>query len=129
MAMAIKDITGQRFGLWSVIEQAGTNRWNEATWSCRCDCGTVRVVAGKGLRAGTSRSCGCAKPALARATLGKPPKSTPAPSKLKRRELDLIRTGGRGREIRRGRLFGLLAFHQDRAPHGFSVGRDAGPCR
>lgn len=52
------DLTGQHLGRWTVIEYAG-NTHNGAWWKCRCDCGTVRIVNGRKLRDGTSKSCGC----------------------------------------------------------------------
>lgn len=53
------DITGQRFGRWTVLSRAKNDVRNQTMWLCRCDCGTVRVVSGVNLRSGTSNSCGC----------------------------------------------------------------------
>lgn len=53
------DLTGQRFGRWTVLRYAGSH--NGAFWECRCDCGTVRVVRGCSLRYGESKSCGCTR--------------------------------------------------------------------
>jgi hypothetical protein len=40
--------------------RAGNNRHRKAMWLCRCDCGTERVVNGRDLRKGHSKSCGMA---------------------------------------------------------------------
>jgi hypothetical protein len=53
------DMTGQRFGRWTVLRKAGFNQRREALWECKCDCGPTRVVCIKDLRRGDSRSCGC----------------------------------------------------------------------
>lgn len=53
------DLTGQRFGSWTVIKPA-TRECGTATnahWLCRCDCGTESVVSGKSLRIGGSTGC------------------------------------------------------------------------
>ena len=50
----VKDLTGQRFGRWIVIEYKGNS-----LWLCRCDCGNEKLDNGKSLRKGTSKSCGC----------------------------------------------------------------------
>jgi len=54
------DLTGQRFGRWSVLalhpERSGCGR---ARWCCRCICGTERIVDGNNLRSGRSTSCRC----------------------------------------------------------------------
>lgn len=58
------DLTGQRFGRWTVLKR-GENyvsldeSGQHAQWVCRCDCGTVRLVASASLRRGLSKSCGC----------------------------------------------------------------------
>jgi hypothetical protein len=54
-----KDLTGQRFGRWTVIEFAYIDKWRSANWKCICDCGTERIVDGCILRSGDSTSCGC----------------------------------------------------------------------
>lgn len=59
--MHIIDLTGQKLGNWTVIEQAGTNEKQSTLWRCRCKCGTEKVVVGIVLRDGRSRSCGCLK--------------------------------------------------------------------
>lgn len=56
---ALIDETGNRYGRWMVIRRAGKAKSGHATWFCRCDCGTVKLVIGKRLRAADSKSCGC----------------------------------------------------------------------
>lgn len=53
-----KDLTGQKFGRWTVIERAANRKGNTA-WKCVCDCGTIRTVLGYNLTSGHSKSCGC----------------------------------------------------------------------
>lgn len=63
------DMIGQRFGRWVVIEQAERPEYIAATaafYLCRCDCGTERVLNGRSLRTGDSRSCGCLRADLNR---------------------------------------------------------------
>ena len=55
------DLSGQRFGSWTVIERAENGKSRKSRWSCVCDCGTTRVVDGFALRNGASQSCGCGK--------------------------------------------------------------------
>ena len=66
-----KDITGQRFGRWTVIEPAGKTSDNHKLWHCRCDCGIERNVVGKELRNGKSKSCGCLSTDTFRETITK----------------------------------------------------------
>jgi hypothetical protein len=55
----IIDLTGQRFGRWLVISQAGNAPHGGAMWLCRCDCGNEGRPNGGDLRQGKSISCGC----------------------------------------------------------------------
>lgn len=48
------DLTGQKFGDWTVISYAGNSRWN-----CKCCCGKERLVYGSSLKHGDTKSCGC----------------------------------------------------------------------
>lgn len=52
---------GQRFGRWTVLERAGSNKDHRALWKCRCDCGTIKNVVGRDLRGGKSKGCGCVR--------------------------------------------------------------------
>ena len=67
MARKLIDLTGQRFGRWTVLCRAGNygdyllDGHTSPTWLCRCDCGNVRLLTGNNLRMGKSLSCGCAK--------------------------------------------------------------------
>ncbi len=54
-----KDLTGNRYGKWTVIEFAGRTKNRDALWLCRCDCGTERIVVWNNLRDGVTNSCGC----------------------------------------------------------------------
>ena len=59
------DLTGQRFGSWTVLSEAPARSYGNVTmWLCQCDCGTIREVNGQLLRDGRSKSCGCRKTKL-----------------------------------------------------------------
>lgn len=54
-----KDITGQRFGMLTVMKRVGTNKHRKALWKCKCDCGKTTVVSSVDLVTGNTKSCGC----------------------------------------------------------------------
>lgn len=57
--MKLIDLSGRRFGnlvvLYRVEDDANRNR----RWLCRCDCGNEKVIGGRHLTSGATRSCGC----------------------------------------------------------------------
>lgn len=55
------DLTGQVFGLLTVLDRAGVDSTGKTTWRARCTCGGVSVVTGLNLKAGITKSCGCLK--------------------------------------------------------------------
>ncbi len=60
-----KDLTGQQFGRWVVLEQADdvidNNGKHITMWKCQCTCpkGTIKIVRGYNLTNKHSTSCGC----------------------------------------------------------------------
>lgn len=53
-------LINQQFGRWLVLAPTDERTLNgEVRWQCICDCGTRRVVSGKILKNGESKSCGC----------------------------------------------------------------------
>jgi hypothetical protein len=74
------DISGGRFGRWTVLAMhperyRWESRWaarptDAVLWLCRCDCGTERAVHGNSLRRGRSKSCGCLQKERAKRTHG-----------------------------------------------------------
>jgi hypothetical protein len=58
---AFRDLTGQKFGRWTVWERAPNNKYGQAFWHCVCGCedGTKKVIPGAALTFGKTRSCGC----------------------------------------------------------------------
>jgi hypothetical protein len=61
----MKDLTGERFGRWLVVEHSHVKAKNHY-WLCRCDCGREKAVGVSGLKTGLSRSCGCLMRELAK---------------------------------------------------------------
>lgn len=63
MANRSIDISGQKFGRATVIEQVPNKSTSNrsAKWLCRCDCGNEFVTRGNNLRSGETQSCGCRK--------------------------------------------------------------------
>ena len=57
--MYFHDLTGQRFGRLVVISHEGSDKFHNALWRCRCDCGNEVIVKSNSLRYGDTRSCGC----------------------------------------------------------------------
>lgn len=61
--MALKDLTGQRFGALVVLRKAAPHvapsGKKHPMWECKCDCGNVGVFYTDHLRSGRTRSCGC----------------------------------------------------------------------
>src|SRR5690242_10933367 len=53
------DMTGRKFGRWTVLERAPRGKVSNAKWLCRCECGNERAVVSVVLRRGESVSCGC----------------------------------------------------------------------
>ena len=63
MVKVREDLTGQRFGKLTVIEQAEDyiDKCNihKSMWKCKCDCGKEKNILGASLKSGNSTSCGC----------------------------------------------------------------------
>lgn len=51
------NLTGMRFGAWTVIEQGPKTSSGSMTWKCICDCGTIKNVTACDLRNGKSLGC------------------------------------------------------------------------
>lgn len=66
----VRDLTGQKFNMLTVLERNTTT--GRAEWVCACDCGNTASVRELALIKGTTRSCGClvSKANKARATAG-----------------------------------------------------------
>lgn len=52
------DLTGQRFGKLTVLEECGRKN-GSVVWRCKCDCGNEVSVRANSLRKGKTMSCGC----------------------------------------------------------------------
>ncbi len=62
---SIKNLCNQRFGRLHVLGYAGcsstTRKQRIAQWLCRCDCGTLKIIAGTDLLQGKTTSCKCGR--------------------------------------------------------------------
>jgi hypothetical protein len=52
------DLTGQKFNLLTVKSYA-YSKDNRPYWNCICECGKEKVILGKDLKSGHTKSCGC----------------------------------------------------------------------
>lgn len=53
------DLSGKRFGRWTVIERVYQEGMTGTLFKCECDCGNTGVVSSSTLLKGKSKSCGC----------------------------------------------------------------------
>lgn len=49
--------TGEKVNSWTFLEYKGMNKWGEATWLCRCDCGYEKIQVAGNVKSGGSRMC------------------------------------------------------------------------
>lgn len=65
MGIGLQDITGQKFGRWTVLYENGRSVEPKGRlvplWRCRCECGEERDLRAGTLKSGLSLSCGCYK--------------------------------------------------------------------
>lgn len=60
MVFVARDLKNKIFGRWRVVKRAYPNSsQGRSRWLCKCLCGNTKVVTGKQLLEGYSRSCGC----------------------------------------------------------------------
>lgn len=59
--MSKLNLTGEKFGRLTVIEEAGRAQNGSTLWKCRCDCGKRVITETRLLRSGNTKSCGCLK--------------------------------------------------------------------
>lgn len=59
MTKEIRDLSLQKFNLFTPLKFVGVNKNKKALWFCVCDCGTFRIVLGNALTSGNTKSCGC----------------------------------------------------------------------
>jgi len=62
------DLTGQRFGRLVALKPA-PDKNHRTMWKCKCDCGTIKIVASACLQRGTTISCKCYRIELGRKDL------------------------------------------------------------
>lgn len=61
MTPQVIDLTGQRFGQWTILQLSPVRQHRKAQWECVCDCGTEATVESRSLRTGNSTGCGCTR--------------------------------------------------------------------
>lgn len=55
----LKDLTGKKFGMLTVLGYDRTEGKGHTYWKCQCDCGTIKSIRKDGLVSGAVISCGC----------------------------------------------------------------------
>lgn len=89
MVSRAKDMTGLKIGKLTVLKRVENDKNSKAQWLCQCECGRQAVRAGRTIRLGRSRSCGCLKGGGSQ---------SPSPKTLKTREQDRKRYAERKKQ-------------------------------
>ena len=53
----MKELTGNRYGKWTVLNFSYTDNHFHKYWECQCDCGRKSIIRDDGLKSGKSKSC------------------------------------------------------------------------
>lgn len=88
MARKIEDLSGRKFGLFTVMKYEGRSNSNKPLFRCLCDCGKESVVIGASLKSGKTNSCGCLQTAKSQFKKGN------KLGELKRKDLHGVRING-----------------------------------
>lgn len=59
-----EDLTNKTFGKLTVLKFVGKNKWQNALWLCKCECGKTKILSNGELKRGVTKSCGCSKGTL-----------------------------------------------------------------
>lgn len=62
----IKDMTGKKLNKLLVLKRVDNDKYGNARWLCKCDCGKSVVCNGQSIRSGRAKSCGCLQKLSAR---------------------------------------------------------------
>lgn len=57
--MGFIDIKGKKYNRLKVLKRVKNDKYGNAKWKCKCDCGNVVQVLGTDLRNNHTKSCGC----------------------------------------------------------------------
>ena len=72
--METEDLTGQKFGMLTVMERVEDYVTPKGIhfpqWLCKCECGNEKVIVGYSLKSGATRSCGCLRKEKVEALIG-----------------------------------------------------------
>ncbi len=55
----IKNLKNQKFGRLIATKYVGSDKYGNAKWLCRCECGNKKIIVGNSLKTGNVKSCGC----------------------------------------------------------------------
>ncbi len=123
------DLTGQKFGRWTVVQRVPST--GNAKWECLCECGSTGAVKSNKLRGGASQSCGCLALEI-RKTMHRTHGMADTPeyviwSSMKQRCADVSNPyyGGKGVQICTRWAASFEAFYRDMGvrPDGMSIDR------
>lgn len=53
------DLTGQKFGLLTILSFSHMDKNRHSVWNCKCECGTEKQIIRNELISGDTKSCGC----------------------------------------------------------------------
>ncbi len=53
------DLTGQRFGRLLTLCYSRYVKGSGSSWTCKCDCGSIKIILTAALQSGATKSCGC----------------------------------------------------------------------
>lgn len=54
-----QNLSGNTYGLLTVLDEHTKDKWKKTVWKCQCDCGNITYVVERDLKNGNTRSCGC----------------------------------------------------------------------
>lgn len=61
----VLDLTGIKYGRWTVLSRERSAKHGQSLWKCVCDCGNIKIITGAVIKSGESKSCGCYKNEMA----------------------------------------------------------------
>jgi len=82
------DLSGKKFGRWTVLKKANANDFGHLYYWCLCECGFKGRVIAYTLKSGRSQSCGCRQRELAAEKMQEVRKAT---RKYRRKEVADLR--------------------------------------